>query len=403
MQISKRMAKQIVSKLQAMLPYEVVVLDYSGEVLCSTQERSREELIRIIHIENAAGERRLSRTLCSFGKAVGYIVIYGNQESKDFSLLLNMAKEMAESILAVEFAKVEGNHRQNYQLALRNLLSYHNKTDVVTVQEVLQRNGFDWNLPRTMIYFDLFTQAQDQRITAVRDDTGSITTTGLIYDNFVEYLNVTFSRPFDLVLPSEDRHSVYVFCEDRAADTELSDVQLYNICHQMVERTGENFWGDFRVVIGKRCTCFSDYSGVYEQMKRRMESGLLLFPDEHIIFGRTTILGNVVAFISSHAKASIIQLVVGMVLKDKASQTYISTLRELFQNNMNMNVTAEKLHIHRNTLQYRLKKIEELSGYSVYDIDGALTLRLALLCYNYLEQFPDERVAEPEPGTEGAE
>ena len=52
-----------------------------------------------------------------------------------------------------------------------------------------------------------------------------------------------------------------------------------------------------------------------------------------------------------------------------------------------MNEVANSLHIHRNTLQYRLKKIESLTGHSIYKIDEALTIRLALLCYEYLSQF----------------
>lgn len=44
----------------------------------------------------------------------------------------------------------------------------------------------------------------------------------------------------------------------------------------------------------------------------------------------------------------------------------------------------EAVH-HRNTLQQRFNKIEKLTGFSVHNADGLLTLRLALLCYNYLQ------------------
>lgn len=391
MQISKKMARKIQAKLQSMLPYEVNILNLSGQQLLSDSEKGELSIQESTSIENRGSKAGHSRELFAYGEKVGYLIIYSDASSNEFSLLLDLAKDLTESIVEAELKREEINAQENYQLALRNLLNYHDGIDVEAVRVILQKNSFECTVPRTMIYFDLFTKEQDQRIIALRDDTGNITAAGLVYDNFVEYLMSTFSRPHDVVLPCEDRHSVYVFCEDRALDPELSDIQIYNVCLDMEARTGESFWGDFRVVIGKRCESFSDYSGVYVQMRRRMESGMLLFPDQHVIFGRTAILGNVVAFIRSHAKASIIQLVLGMVLKDKAAATYISTLRELFQNNMNMSTTAEKLHIHRNTLQYRLKKIEELSGYSVYDIDGAVTLRLALLCYSYLEQFPEDK------------
>ena len=384
MQISKKTAKRIFAKLQPLLPYEVMILDENGTIAAAGSDDAEPERI--------AAPPECRRTLSVSGESVGSLVIRGGKNSREFSLLLDLAKEVAEAILTEDYAQSEQTARKNFRLALRNLLSYHDQIDPKTVCELLDRNNFDCDVPKTIVYFDLVIKERDQRITAMRDDTGSITTAGLVYDSFIEYLKSIFSRAHDVVLPCEDRHSVYVFCEDRSQNTELSDIQIYNICLQTLRQAKQYFWGDFHAVIGKRCVCFADYSGLYEQMKRRMESALLLFPGEHILFGRTTILGNVVAFISSHAKTSIIQLVLGVLLKDRAAPVYIETLRELFLNNMNMSLSAKNLHIHRNTLQYRIKRIEELTGYSIYDIDGALTLRLALLCHSYLEQFPEEGV-----------
>ena len=108
-----------------------------------------------------------------------------------------------------------------------------------------------------------------------------------------------------------------------------------------------------------------------------------------MVFGSSTLLGNVVAFIKPPAKRSIIDMVLGKLLKDHAKDVYIETLRVLFFCDLNMNAAAASLHIHRNTLQYRIKKIEKLTGHSIYKIDDALTIRLALLCYDYLMQFTD--------------
>lgn len=398
MQISAATARAIISRIQPMIPYEIVVLNLSGENPCEPQKQSREEMRRLIQMEDGTGERTFSRVLRCGQENAGYLVIFGRQESEDFPLLLDLAREIAESILAQTNTNSKSNYLQNYQLALRNLLEHHSEIDVDAVLNILQKNNFDLDCPRTIIYFKLITIKQEWQITALRDKTGNITSAGVVYDNFVEFLRITFSRPCDVVYPAEDHQGIYVFCEDRSHNIELSDAQLYNICMQLVELKQDHFRRDFRVVIGKRCTCFADYSGVRDEMMRRMESSILLFPEEHVIFGRATILGNIVAFIHNHAKRSIVELVFGKMLRDKASHIYISTLRNLFQCNMNMSLTARKLNIHRNTLQYRLKKIEELSGYSVYDIDGALTLRMAVLCFSYLEQFPNEEQRNMETG-----
>ena len=41
------------------------------------------------------------------------------------------------------------------------------------------------------------------------------------------------------------------------------------------------------------------------------------------------------------------------------------------------------LFIHRNTLQYRFRKIKEITGFDIYHIDDLVQLRLAVLQYRY--------------------
>ena len=57
----------------------------------------------------------------------------------------------------------------------------------------------------------------------------------------------------------------------------------------------------------------------------------------------------------------------------------LQTVQLFFENGFNASVTAEKLHIHRNTLQYRLSKFQEITGISVRNFDGALVAYCASL------------------------
>ena len=52
--------------------------------------------------------------------------------------------------------------------------------------------------------------------------------------------------------------------------------------------------------------------------------------------------------------------------RDKGS-SFIVTLRAYLANINNLNQVADKLHIHRNTLFYRLRKIEDLTGWDLDD------------------------------------
>ena len=61
------------------------------------------------------------------------------------------------------------------------------------------------------------------------------------------------------------------------------------------------------------------------------------------------------------------------------SATLRHTLQRLFDCQLNMKETANSLHIHRNTLLYRLESIEELTGLSPRKFDDAIILRFILL------------------------
>ena len=82
---------------------------------------------------------------------------------------------------------------------------------------------------------------------------------------------------------------------------------------------------------------------------------------------------------------NIVSYVYGPLLGSKMSDILLETLQTYFECDLNITMTSQKLYTHRNTLQQRFNKIEKLTGFSVHNADGLLTLRLALLCYNYLQ------------------
>ncbi|MEH7116358.1 helix-turn-helix domain-containing protein [Neobacillus vireti] len=78
-------------------------------------------------------------------------------------------------------------------------------------------------------------------------------------------------------------------------------------------------------------------------------------------------------------------------LKRKASQEIVdlfqedhemfSTIKVFLENNLNASMTAKKLYIHRNTLQYRIDKFIDKTGIGLKDFYGAFTVFLACLLY----------------------
>ncbi len=63
---------------------------------------------------------------------------------------------------------------------------------------------------------------------------------------------------------------------------------------------------------------------------------------------------------------------------DRKSGMLMKTLSAWFSNNTHATSTAKAMHIHRNTLDYRLQKISELTGLNLDDTDDRLLLYVAL-------------------------
>lgn len=62
----------------------------------------------------------------------------------------------------------------------------------------------------------------------------------------------------------------------------------------------------------------------------------------------------------------------------KHQSSLMDTLRTFLEENGNASASAERLHLHRNSLAYRLRRVEELTGMDLEDSENRLILALAL-------------------------
>jgi hypothetical protein len=74
--------------------------------------------------------------------------------------------------------------------------------------------------------------------------------------------------------------------------------------------------------------------------------------------------------------------IIPVFLEDKELFT---TIKSFLQNNMNASITAKKLYIHRNTLQYRLDRFAEKTGILLKDFHSAMTVYLACILFEQEE------------------
>ena len=63
----------------------------------------------------------------------------------------------------------------------------------------------------------------------------------------------------------------------------------------------------------------------------------------------------------------------------------ITTINKFFENSLNVSETSRQLYIHRNTLVYRLDKLEKSTGLDLRVFDDAITFKIALMVVRYMK------------------
>ncbi len=55
------------------------------------------------------------------------------------------------------------------------------------------------------------------------------------------------------------------------------------------------------------------------------------------------------------------------------------TINKFFENNLNISETARQLYVHRNTLVYRLERIQKILGLDIRTFEDAMLFKIALM------------------------
>lgn len=71
---------------------------------------------------------------------------------------------------------------------------------------------------------------------------------------------------------------------------------------------------------------------------------------------------------------------------ENLDQETLLTISKFFENNLNGSETARQLFVHRNTLVYRLDKVQKITGLDLRNFDDAVLFKLASMVRKYLEK-----------------
>ena len=78
-------------------------------------------------------------------------------------------------------------------------------------------------------------------------------------------------------------------------------------------------------------------------------------------------------------------------MPDTFDEETLMTINKFFDNNLNVSETSRQLYVHRNTLVYRLEKLQKSTGLDIRVFDDALTFKIALMVVNYMKYMEEQQ------------
>lgn len=144
------------------------------------------------------------------------------------------------------------------------------------------------------------------------------------------------------------------------------------------------------VGIGTPVDTINDISRSYSEARLAIEIGRVFEGEKYILSYDELGIGRLIYQLPS----KLCELFLDEIFKKDGLEVLddetLQTIDKFFENNLNVSETSRQLFVHRNTLVYRLDKIERLTGLDLRKFDDAVVFKVAVLVSKYLTSNPSK-------------
>ena len=148
--------------------------------------------------------------------------------------------------------------------------------------------------------------------------------------------------------------------------------------------SGEGVTG-VRISIGTVVGELKEVSRSYKEAKMAMDVGKIFFEDRGVVSYGELGIGRLIYQLPIPLCKMFIGEIFGANGPDEFDQETLTTIDKFFENNLNVSETSRQLFIHRNTLVYRLDKLQKSTGLDLRVFDDAITFKIALMVVRYMK------------------
>lgn len=322
------------------------------------------------------GLRRITVPILIRHESVGYLSLIG--KDIDFDYLERLILGQVTPILALEFARERDRNEVESRYSAEALMdvlqgNYQQTDEILTRARLL---GFDLLVPQLVVIFEIgqnepeypASSFQNQWSKRIRDELQRIWPTCWISFE---------ARRVLALLPINESTGTIESEFEKTISTRIDRVQS----RLQQGRASNSKLPTFTTGIGRVAKDVQQISQSYREAQQALEIGRRLFGEGKIHYFAQLGIYRLLFHLYGHQELSdFYQETLGPLTESdsRSNNALIETLECFFNCNGNLSETARTMHLHRNSLLYRLGRIEELLGQSLEDPELRLSLLIAL-------------------------
>ena len=360
--ISNQILQSTIDGLKSITRKELSVVEKEGKVIATTEENMIGR--QIDAVENFISSPAESQLILGYQ----YFKIYDNG--------------VPEYVI-----QVKGEDESGYQIG--KIAAFQIQSLLVAYKERYDKDNFIKNLLLdNLLLVDIYNRAKKLHIEVEARRVVYMIETKQEKDlNARELLKTLFATRTRDFITAVDERSIILIHELRE-DEDYEDVE--QVANMMKDMLNSEAMATVRISYGTIVSEIKQVSKSYKEAKMALDVGKIFYAEKRIIAYNTLGIGRLIYQLPISLCEMFMHEVFGDNIPDSLDEETLTTINKFFENNLNVSETSRQLYVHRNTLVYRLEKLQKSTGLDIRKFDDALTFKIALMVVNYMKYMENQ-------------
>ena len=309
-------------------------------------------------------------------------------------LSFSKSKEETQEIAGCHFFKIYDEYQLEYILAVRGdtgeaatfgrMAAFQIKNLLVAYKEHFDKDNFIKNLLLdNLLLVDIYSRAKKLHIaTDVRRVVYILETDGSRDFASLEEVKAYFAASKTDFITAVDEKSTIIVKELAAGD---GNEELEKCARAVLNAVDHDASDGVRIAYGNIVTEIKEVSRSYKEARMALDVGKIFFEDSDVIAYSQLGIGRLIYQLPIPLCRMFIKEIFANKSLDEFDEATLQTISKFFENNLNVSETSRQLYIHRNTLVYRLDKLQKSTGLDLRVFEDAITFKIALMVVRYMK------------------